>query len=61
MAAGDAQGASLADDDNRRGALVCNDGQRLKSPRAAEASADAAREGVGPAGPTPALDRVGVV
>eukprot|EP00965_Chrysotila_dentata_P050699 1680960-Pleurochrysis_carterae.AAC.1 len=30
-----------------------------ESPGAAEASADAAQEGVGPAGPTPAQDREG--
>eukprot|EP00965_Chrysotila_dentata_P076586 2528638-Pleurochrysis_carterae.AAC.1 len=52
--------AETLDRDRGSGALVGNDVQRLIS-RVAEAPAESAREGMGPAGPTPASDREGVV
>eukprot|EP00965_Chrysotila_dentata_P187432 6172128-Pleurochrysis_carterae.AAC.6 len=70
MAAGDAQ--SLADADPRytlKLSIATEDQARLmyvmraalESTRAVKAYTDAAREGVGPAGPTAASDREGVV
>eukprot|EP00965_Chrysotila_dentata_P147778 4877765-Pleurochrysis_carterae.AAC.2 len=68
MAAGDAESLANADPRYKLEHSVAMEAQaRLhvtkaapESPRAAEASADATREGVGPAGPTPASDREGL-